>query len=97
MTKEEILDSYSRNVEYPSYIHESNALDAMDEYAMQESIGFLRWSLENRVEPIDDTHDRGPIYILRTQKKYLDHITGFSRYQTYSEPELYQLYLNSKK
>ena len=34
-TAEEILNQHQTNGEYPSYYHESNVLEAMEEYARQ--------------------------------------------------------------
>lgn len=51
-SKEEILNQFEPNSEYPSYYHESNILDAMEEYASQskpseqESAGVFREALE---------------------------------------------------
>ncbi len=36
MTKEQILEKQKPNIEYPIYYHESNVLDAMEEYAQQQ-------------------------------------------------------------
>jgi hypothetical protein len=40
MTKEEILNKYNWSSEYPNYMAEHEILEAMHEYAAQQSIAF---------------------------------------------------------
>ena len=55
-SKEEVLDSYEPNREYPSYYHESNVLDAMQTYASQFPTGFSREQMQGYVRFYLDNH-----------------------------------------
>jgi hypothetical protein len=52
MTAQEMLSKKPANGEYPNYIHESYAEDAMEEYAKQESIEFAKWGINNAFESV---------------------------------------------
>lgn len=89
-TKEEILEkSYPDLIEYPHYgmdrFQESVALDAMDEYAKQQSISFQEWTRKEGFEyqmkqyvRWEQTEKSGKLYVSRTPE------------------QLYELFLKSK-
>lgn len=50
MTKEEIIGKYKPNGEYPSYYHESNIEQMLDEYAKSQAISFIEYHEKFRRE-----------------------------------------------
>lgn len=95
MTKEEILDK-AIHLDGDDQCDKTfvlskrpKILEAMDEYAMQDSIGYLNWYLGGEWNFCDQ--ENGVNTFIR------GHIDNPDACEICTESELYQLYLNSKK
>lgn len=89
MTKEEILNKKHWNSEYPNYMAEDQILEAMEEYAQQESISFLNWFLESSWTYLQQNERDESLFIEANWAR-----TDESK--TCTQTELYKLYLDSK-
>lgn len=87
LTKEDAINNNSDDRYCMSYPFVWPMLyKAMDEYAMQDSIGFFTWAIAAGYSFYDDTEDRGVVYY---QPEW--------NAKTVTGPELYELYLQSKQ
>lgn len=67
---------------------------------MEDSIAFLNWALEKRVDFLDYSKEKGWRYIIWWASRPIltpDSSDSHASYKIYTEQELYESYLQSKK
>ena len=84
-TKEAIIGEYTPMNEYPTYYHESNIEEMMDEYAQQEAMGFAKFVMNNCIQDLGDPDNERWAYFPQNASDCIE-------IKELTDSELYTLY-----